>query len=320
MTTAGPSPVRAEVSILRPASADGPAVTSATRFVIAPDELSFTGHYPGLALFPGVCVIECAHRSSLATVPQPAAGAPAPPMRLVGVRSARFRTPVFPGDELTVRIGWSAAPSGWICDAGISNGRGEVARAALRYRNGPSGEPPVAAPPRPPAAAVPTRITPFEIQRLMPHRYPMLLVDQVREIVPGERIVAVKAITYTDIWYGQLPAATPPEQLAFPTVLLVESWLQAAGVLTTWDRPNPEPLAGEVMLLGGLTNIRFHHPVLPGDVVEHRVRLLRAHTDAMVFEGESLVGDTVTMTIERVSLALRPPESVVALASAASAA
>jgi len=313
--TAAASPVRAEVAVVRPASPNGSAITSATRFVIAPDEQSFTGHYPGLPLFPGVCVVECAHRSSLATMP--GAGA----MRLAAVKTARFRTPVFPGDELTVQIDWSTEPAGWMCDAGIRNGRGEVARAALRYRNGPAAEPPVRSAPwphTPPAAS--TRITPAEIQRLMPHRYPMLLVDQVTAIVPGDRIVAVKAISYTDIWYGRPPVDATAEQLAFPTVLLVESWLQAAGLLTTWDRPNPDPLAGEVMLLGGLTNIRFHHPVLPGDVVEHRVRLLRAHTDAMVFEGESLVGDTVTMTVERVSMALRPPESVIALAAVASAA
>jgi 3-hydroxymyristoyl/3-hydroxydecanoyl-(acyl carrier protein) dehydratase len=313
--SAGASPVRAEVAVLRPASPDGAGITSAAKFVIAPDERAFTGHYPGLPLFPGVCVVECAHRSSLATMPRPEGGSTAP-VRLAEVKSARFRTPVFPGDELTVRIVWSTEPGGWTCAAGIRNSRGEVARAALRYSSAPAPEPPLRPTPWPPRAEAPSMITPTslitpaEIQRLMPHRYPMLLVDRVKEIVPGDRIVAVKAITYTDIWYGQLPASVTPDQLAYPTTLLVESWLQAAGVLITWDRPNPDPLAGEVMLLGGLTNIRFYRPVLPGDVVEHRVRLLRAHTDAMVFDGESLVGDAVSLTVERVSLALRPPHAV----------
>jgi 3-hydroxymyristoyl/3-hydroxydecanoyl-(acyl carrier protein) dehydratase len=307
--TTSASPVKAEAIILRPASPDGLSITSAARFVIAPDEPAFTGHYPGLPLFPGVCVIECAHRGSMATMPQPESG-PIPPVRLVGLKSARFRTPVFPSDELTIRTDWTTEPTGWACAVGIRNSHGEVARAALRYRSGPAAEPPVQAPPWPSTAEAQSRITPAEIQRVMPHRYPMLLLDQVKEIVPGERIVGVKAITYTDAWYGRLPANATSDQLAFPSTLLVESWLQAAGVLTSWDRPNPDPLAGEVMLLGGLTNIRFHRPVLPGDVLEHRVRLVRAYTNAMVFEGESLVGDEVSLTVERVSLALRPPEAV----------
>jgi 3-hydroxyacyl-[acyl-carrier-protein] dehydratase len=144
------------------------------------------------------------------------------------------------------------------------------------------------------------------VRRLLPHRYPMLLVDRVLEVVPGERLTAVKAVTCNEPCYARLGTDATEAELAYPQVLLVESWGQAAGLLAVFSRPNPDVLTGEVMLAGAMTGLEFHRPVRPGDVVRHEVRLFRALTDTVLFEGESRVGDDVAVTFSRMVMAFRP--------------
>ncbi|WP_231591021.1 3-hydroxyacyl-ACP dehydratase FabZ family protein [Saccharothrix sp. ST-888] len=149
-------------------------------------------------------------------------------------------------------------------------------------------------------------ITISGIKRILPHRYPMLLVDRVDELVPGERLTARKAVTANEPWYRELSAGATDEQHAYPPVLLVESWCQAAGVLAAWDTPNPDVLAGQVMLFGSISEVVFHRPVLPGDVLEHRIRLVRALSDTVIFEGEALVDGEPVLEVGRVVMAMRP--------------
>lgn len=141
------------------------------------------------------------------------------------------------------------------------------------------------------------------IAEILPHRFPMLLVDRVTELEPGRGLTALKAVTVNEPWYRELPAGH-----GYPAVLLIESWCQAAGVLAAWDSPNPDVLSGQVMLFGSMSGIRFHGEVLPGDVVEHHVRLVRALSDTVIFEGESLVAGRRVLEAERVVMAMRPAE------------
>jgi 3-hydroxyacyl-[acyl-carrier-protein] dehydratase len=148
------------------------------------------------------------------------------------------------------------------------------------------------------------------LKRILPHRYPMLLVDRVTDIVPGKRLTAVKAVAGNEPWYQGLADGAEPGAYAYPKVLLVESWCQAAGVLATWDRPNPDVLSGDVMLFGSLNSITFGASVLPGSVVEHRVQLVRALGDTLVFEGDSVVGQRQVLTVGQVLMAMRPADSL----------
>lgn len=145
-----------------------------------------------------------------------------------------------------------------------------------------------------------------ELRGLLPHRHPMLLVDRVEEVVPGERLVARKAVTANEPWYEGIPQDAPPESYGYPEVLLTESWCQAAGVLATWESPNPDVLSGRVMLFGGVSDVCFERLVYPGEVVVHHVRVLRVLTDTMIFEGEALVDGERVMTVGRATLAFRP--------------
>ncbi len=145
------------------------------------------------------------------------------------------------------------------------------------------------------------------IKGVLPHRYPMLLVDRVTEVVPGERLVAIKAITLNEPWYRDLPPEADEDAHAYPTVLLVESWCQAAGLLAA---AGGEELDGRIPLLGGLTGVEVPGWVHPGDVVEQRVRLVKDLGGNLLFSGESTVAGRTVLLIGSAAVALRPPSAL----------
>lgn len=145
-----------------------------------------------------------------------------------------------------------------------------------------------------------------EIRRLLPHRYPMLLVDRVLELVPGESLVAIKAVTCNEPCYEALDDSAAVERFGYPQTLLIESWGQAAGLLALQPGTAASELSDQVMLAGAMSDVEFLRPVHPGDVLEHRVRVVRALSDAVVFEGESLVGREVVMRLSHMVMAFRP--------------
>jgi 3-hydroxyacyl-[acyl-carrier-protein] dehydratase len=129
----GVSPVRAAPQVVTAVVQDGTSAgpRSEVRFGIDRSEPVFAGHYPDFPIFPGVCVVECAHRAALAAAPAAAAG-----LSLAALESARFTGPVFPGDVLTVTAEWTAVSGGWKYAATASTERGEAATVKLRYREG----------------------------------------------------------------------------------------------------------------------------------------------------------------------------------------
>lgn len=100
---------------------------SVTELTLDPEELIFRGHYPGFPIFPGVCLIECVHRSALA-----AFGDHLGTARLNAVESARFPGPAYPGDVVTFALELRDGDA-WRVRATASTARGESARIRLRY-------------------------------------------------------------------------------------------------------------------------------------------------------------------------------------------
>ena len=99
-----------------------------------------------------------------------------------------------------------------------------------------------------------------EITQILPHRYPMLLVDKITEIEPGHRILGIKNVTATEEFFqGHFPGHP-----VMPGVLLLEAMAQVAGVLILVTRNTP----GALSYFAKVEKSRFHHPVRPGDTVE----------------------------------------------------
>jgi 3-hydroxyacyl-[acyl-carrier-protein] dehydratase len=139
-----------------------------------------------------------------------------------------------------------------------------------------------------------------DIQARLPHRHPMLLVDQVTAVVPGRCLAARKTVSRTGAAQGQ-PGADP----AYPVHLMIESWLQAAALLMLWCEPCPDARTGKVLLAGALDDVHIVGRAYPGDVLEHRVRLVRAVSDGAILLGETLVGSSIVLEVGHFVAALR---------------
>jgi 3-hydroxyacyl-[acyl-carrier-protein] dehydratase len=147
-----------------------------------------------------------------------------------------------------------------------------------------------------------------EIKRIIPHRFPVLLVDRVSDVDPGRSLVAHKAVTGREPCYQHLGDDASPEDYSYPIGLLLESWAQSAVLLTRWEDPNPDVLADKVELITGLRDVALLARVFPGDVVEHHVRVVREVDDAAILAGHSLVGGERVLEIGTFTMARRGVE------------
>jgi 3-hydroxyacyl-[acyl-carrier-protein] dehydratase len=151
-----------------------------------------------------------------------------------------------------------------------------------------------------------------DIVKRIPHRYPIMVLDRVIEVNPGENLVGLKAITANEPCYQRAIGQPPLDDYRYPPSLLLESWAQAAVVLATWDEPNPDVLTGKVELAALAKGVEFEGRVYPGDLVEHRVSLVRQLGPTSIVEGISVVGSSVVLRVGHFVLAMREMADVLA--------
>ncbi|MEW6757990.1 MAG: 3-hydroxyacyl-ACP dehydratase FabZ [Acidobacteriota bacterium] len=121
-----------------------------------------------------------------------------------------------------------------------------------------------------------------EIQKILPHRYPFLLVDRILEIDPGKRIVGVKNVTVNEEFFlGHFPGRP-----VMPGVLIVEAMAQVGGVLLLKDMPDREH---KLVLFAGIDEARFRRPVVPGDQIRFEVEVLRLKSSTCKLQGKAYV-------------------------------
>ncbi len=98
-----------------------------------------------------------------------------------------------------------------------------------------------------------------EIQKIIPHRYPLLLVDRILELEPMKRAVGVKNITMNEMQFiGHFPG-----EPIMPGIMLIEAMAQVGGVAMLY----PEENRGKIAVFGKIDNVRFRRQVVPGDQV-----------------------------------------------------
>ena len=125
------------------------------------------------------------------------------------------------------------------------------------------------------------------IMSILPHRYPLLLVDRVLELEPGRRIVAIKNITVNEeVFLGHFPGNP-----VYPGVLMVEGMAQAGGILLLVDKSEEERRT-KLTYFTAIDRARFRRPVLPGDQLRYEVEVVRQRSWTAKLDAKAMVGDT----------------------------
>jgi 3-hydroxyacyl-[acyl-carrier-protein] dehydratase len=147
-------------------------------------------------------------------------------------------------------------------------------------------------------------IGPLDIRRVMaalPHRYPMLLVDRVEELVLNERIVAIKAVTINEQFF----AGHFPGRPIMPGVLIVEALAQAAGVLAV-ESINLAG-TGKLVYFTTIENVKFRTPVEPGVLLRLEVEFLQKRQTVSKFAARALVDGKVAAQMNFTAMIANPP-------------
>ena len=133
-----------------------------------------------------------------------------------------------------------------------------------------------------------------QIQQIIPHRYPFLLVDAVLELEPGKRIVGIKNVTINEPFFAGHFPGTP----VMPGVLIIEAMAQVGAILVLKDLPDRER---KLLYFAGIDQVRFRQPVVPGNQLRLVVEILKLRPRYGKLKGEAYVGETLVAEAEVLS-------------------
>jgi 3-hydroxyacyl-[acyl-carrier-protein] dehydratase len=134
-----------------------------------------------------------------------------------------------------------------------------------------------------------------EIQKILPHRYPFLLVDRVVSITEGKAIEAYKNVSIAEpVFQGHFP-----DHPIYPGVMILEGMAQTGGILAFKSSGlNPEELKEKVMYFMSIDDAKFRVPVKPGDKLEYKVKVLKQRKTLIVLSGKAFVNDVLVAQAE----------------------
>lgn len=151
-----------------------------------------------------------------------------------------------------------------------------------------------------------TTSAPYDIQKVLaalPHRYPLLLVDRVERLTPGESIHAVKAVTFNEQFFqGHFPGRP-----IMPGVLQIEAMAQAAAILAieTLELAG----SGKLVYFMAIEEAKFRSPVEPGVLLDLHVAFVQKRARVCKFAGRAMIGDKVASEVVFTAMIADPPNA-----------
>lgn len=135
-----------------------------------------------------------------------------------------------------------------------------------------------------------------EIQKILPHRFPFLLVDRITALTPGESIEGFKNITIGEqIFQGHFP-----DHPIYPGVMIIEGMAQAGGVLAfkSMDEEKQEDTKEKVVYFMSIDKAKFRSPVKPGDQLVYKLSVLKHRGNIWVLDAKAYVDDKLVAEAE----------------------
>ncbi len=128
-----------------------------------------------------------------------------------------------------------------------------------------------------------------EIQKILPHRYPFLLVDRITDLQPGESIEGYKNVSISEpVFQGHFP-----DHPIYPGVMIIEGMAQAGGVLAfkSMDDNSQEAIQNKVVYFMSIDKAKFRAPVTPGDRLVYRLQVLKNKGPVWFLDGKAYVDE-----------------------------
>ncbi|MDA8085636.1 MAG: 3-hydroxyacyl-ACP dehydratase FabZ [Nitrospiraceae bacterium] len=132
-----------------------------------------------------------------------------------------------------------------------------------------------------------------EIESILPHRFPFLLVDRITELVAGEKAVGIKNATINEHFFSGHFPGNP----IMPGVLIIEALAQTAGVLAF-----KSGMQGKAVYFMSIDKVKFRKPVVPGDQVHLEVKVLQHRDKVWKFAGRAVVDSKVAAEAEFIAM------------------
>ncbi|MFZ1947219.1 MAG: bifunctional UDP-3-O-[3-hydroxymyristoyl] N-acetylglucosamine deacetylase/3-hydroxyacyl-ACP dehydratase [bacterium] len=142
---------------------------------------------------------------------------------------------------------------------------------------------------------VPSSLTIEEIQEIMPHRYPFLLVDRILHLEEGKRVVGIKNVTMNEPFF----AGHFPGHPIMPAVLIIEAMAQVGGVLLLSMVENPR---AKLVYFMAIDKAKFRKPVFPGDQVRFELEMLKMKMNTCKMAGKAYVAENLVAEAELLSI------------------
>ncbi len=145
----------------------------------------------------------------------------------------------------------------------------------------------------------------YDIKRVMsvlPHRYPLLLVDRVQELVIDERIHAIKAVTINeDFFQGHFPGRP-----IMPGVLIIEALAQSAAIMAIESLGLAD--SNKLVYFMAIEGAKFRAPVEPGCLLDLHVEFVQKRSKVCKFAGKAMLGDAVAAEVKFTAMIADPPQ------------